>query len=456
MKIIIIGGVAAGAKAAAKARRMLAEDSEIIIYTDDTHVSYSSCGIPYFIEGNFDDYKTLLVRSPEEFEAGGIKIRLRHRVTKILPDSKQILVEDLENKNAFLTNYDKLIIATGARPIIPPIKNNCFKNVFTVRKIEDAINIKNKLEDSKRAVIIGGGYIGLEMLEAFVKNGIYTTLIERGDFLMAALDEDMSVHIKEQLELINDGRFELITSDSVTEFCGDPDGITNVETSGGRIIDCDIAVICVGVQPNIEIAADAGIKLGETGAIKVNNRMETSIKDIYACGDCVEENLIITNTPVWMPLGSNANKEGRCAAINACDGYDTFSGVLSSAVTRCLKLTISMTGLTEKTAKKHNIETVSAIVTKYDKVGYMPDAKNITIKLIADKKTGKLLGGQAIGSGDTDKRINTLATALLAGLTVKEFEQNDITYAPPFSPTIDPLINASQALLSKLQRENNS
>ncbi len=452
MKIIIIGGVAAGAKAAAKAKRML-PDAKIEIYTDDTHVSYSSCGIPYYVEGNFDDYRTLLVRSPEEFRASGIEVYLRHKVTKILPETKQILVQKLDEQNAFLTEYDKLIIATGATPIIPPIKNNCFKNVFTVRKIEDAINIRKKLEDSKRAVIIGGGYIGLEMLEAFVRNSIHTTVIERGDYIMPVLDTDMSELVLEQLNSVNDGMFEIITGQAVTEFCGDIEGVTSVETSNGRTFDTDMVVICAGVRPQVELAIDAGIKIGITGAIKVNRKMETSIPDIYACGDCCEENQIITNTPVWMPLGSNASKEGRCAAINACDGFDEFHGVLSSAVTRCFRLTISMTGLTERDARKIGIEPAVAKVTKNDKVGYMPDAENITLKVIADKKTGKLLGGQAVGAGDSDKRINTLATALLSGLTVDEFERNDITYAPPFSPTIDPLLNVAQILKTEVNRE---
>ncbi len=448
MKIVIIGGVAAGAKAAAKAKREL-PDAEIDIYTDDTHVSYSACGIPYYIEGNFADYRTLLVRSPEEFASEGINVHLQHKVTKIIPETKQVLVHSLQGNNVFLVSYDKLVIATGARPIIPPIKNNCFKNIFTVRKIEDAINIRKKLEDSKRAVIIGGGYIGLEMLEAFVRNNIITTLIERGNYLMPVLDEDMSELVKEQLFSIHDEKFEIITGHTVTEFCGTEDGVTSVETENGQVFDTDLVVICTGVRPNVEIAVEAGIKLGITGAIKVNKRMETSIKDIYACGDCCEENFIVTNTPVWMPLGSNANKEGRCAAINATGGFDEFSGVLASAVTRCLRLTISMTGLTEKEAQKHGYETISAKVTKNDKVGYMPDANNITLKLIADKNTGKLLGGQAVGAGDSDKRINSLATALLGGLTVEEFVRNDLTYAPPFSPTIDPLLNAAQILRAK-------
>ena len=179
--------------------------------------------------------------------------------------------------------------------------------------------------------------------------------------------------------------------------------------------------------------------------------METSVKDIYACGDCAEKNFIITNTPVWFPLGSTANKEGRCAAINACGGHDEFLGVLGSAVTRCLKLSISMTGLTEQMAKSLNIDVVTSTVTKYDKVGYMPDAKNITIKVVADARTGQLLGAQAIGAGDTDKRINTLTTAILAKLTASEFSKNDLTYAPPFSTTIDPLLNAAEIISDKIK-----
>ena len=454
MKLIIIGGVAAGAKAAAKARRLLKDNSEIIIYTDDTHISYSSCGIPYYIQGNFDSVETLLVRSPEEFEASGVHIKLKHKVIKLLPESKQILIKNHENNTAILDNYDKLIIATGARPIVPNIKNVWYKNIFTVRKIEDAINIKKATESTKRAVIIGGGYIGLEMLEALVKLNIYTTLIEKSDFIMPNLDEDMSECIKEQLNLISQNCFEIITSESVVEFDGDKDGISAVITDKNREIYCDLAIICAGVAPNAELAADAGIEIGETGAIRVNKQMETSIKDIYACGDCSENNFIITNTPVWVPLGSTANKEGRCAAINACGEFETFQGVLASAVTRCLKLSISMTGLTEKAAIKLGFNPICATVTKYDKVGYMPDAKNITVKLVADSKTGKILGGQSIGSGDTDKRINTLTSAILGGLTTAEFYQNDITYAPPFSPTIDPLLNAAEIITEKIKQNS--
>ena len=450
MKIVILGGVAAGAKAAAKAKRLIPE-AEIILYTDDTHVSYSSCGMPYYIEGNFDDYRMLLVRSPEEFEQQGIKIRLRHRAAKILPECKQVLIEDLDNKRAHLVDYDKLIIAIGARAFVPPIKNVALPHIYTLRKIEEAIAIKEKALKSKHATIVGGGYIGIELLEAFVKQNLKVTLIESSAHIMNIFDNEMSELIIQQLNSINKGEFEILTSELVTEFSGDSDGVRTVRTGSGKTIDTDMVVLCTGVVPNVDIAREAGIELSETGAIKVNEKMETNMKDIYACGDCVDEHLLISCTRIWLPLGSNANKEGRCAAMNACGHEDCFYGVLGSAVTRCLGFTMSMTGLSEKKAKQLGFEPISATVTKNDKVGYMPDVNNITLKIVADKNSKRLLGGQAVGCGDADKRINTLTSALLGKLTVDEFVNNDLTYAPPYSPTIDPLLNAVRILAGKLK-----
>lgn len=450
MKIVILGGVAAGAKAAAKSRRLL-PDAEIDLYTDDTHISYSSCGLPYYIEGNFEDYRLLLVVSPEEFEKKNIHVHLKNRAVKIIPESKQVLIQDLTAQRVFLVEYDKLIIAVGARPVIPKIKNVNLPNVFTLRKIEDGILIKEMVLKSNKATIIGGGYIGIELLEALVKQNLKVTLIEYSPFVMTTFDEDMSKLIQDQLNSINNGRFEIMTSEIVTEFSGDVRGVKSVKTGTGKEFETDFVVICTGATPNVEIAKDAGIDLGVTGAIKVNAKMETSIKDIYACGDCVEEHLVVSDTKIWLPLGSNANKEGRTAAINACGGDDKFYGVLGSSVTRCLNLTMSMTGLTEKKAQALGYQPVSVIVTKNDKVGYMPNVNNITLKLIADSETGKLLGAQAVGAGDADKRINALAAALLAGMTVDEFYKNDLTYAPPFSPTIDPLLNAAQILMGKVK-----
>lgn len=449
MKIIIIGAVAAGAKAAAKSRRNL-PDAEIIIYTDDTHVSYSSCGLPYYIEGNFEDYRQLLVRSPEDFEAQGIHVNLRSKVIKIEPENKRIFVKNLDTNEEFSDTYDKLIIATGARPFVPDIKNSGLKNIFTLRKIEDGINIKSQLLRSKNAVIIGGGYIGLELLEAFVRQGVRTTLIEHGKRLMKRFDEDITDIIYNQLTDFAKGKFEIITDTEVSEFLGD-EYLKGVITSKGSAIKADLTVIASGVRPNSELARDAGIEIGVTGAIKVNHKMETSIKDIYACGDCCEDYMIVSGKPDWIPLGSTANKEGRSAAINATGGTDIFGGVLGSAVTRCFALTMSMTGLSVKMAEDLGYKPVSVTVTKSDKVGFMPDVNNITLKLIADKESGLLLGCQAVGTGDADKRVNIVTAALLAKLTARDFYNNDITYAPPYSPTIDPLLNAAQALVKKVE-----
>ena len=449
MKIIVIGAVAAGAKAAAKSKRML-PDAKICIYTDDTHVSYSSCGLPYYIEGNFEDYRQLLVRTPDEFESQGISVCLRHKVVKIEPEKHIVYVKNLNDGMVFTDNYDKLVIATGARPYIPDIKNSDLANIYTLRKIEDGINIKSQLLKSRHAVIIGGGYIGLELLEAFVRQGVKTTLIEHGSRLMKRMDEDMSELIFEQLYGISKGKFDILLSNEVVEFFGDDSGVKGVITSHGNTVKADLVVIASGVRPNSEIARDAGIELGAAGAIKVNNRMQTNFEDIYACGDCCEDYMIVSGKGDWIPLGSTANKEGRCAAINLSGGDDIFGGVLGSAVTRCFTFTMSMTGLSVHLAQKLGYEPVSVTVTKNDKVGFMPDVNNITLKLVADKKTGLLLGCQAVGTGDADKRVNIVTSALLAKMTARDFYNNDITYAPPYSPTIDPLLNAAQALAYKV------
>lgn len=447
-KFVIIGGVAAGTKAAAKARR-LRPDAEINIYTEDTHVSYSACGLPYFIEGNFNDPQMLIARTVEEFEQSNIHIHLLHKCTKILPDKKQIIVLDMEKNQEITVDYDKLVIATGARPFIPPIQNLNLKNVFTLRTLEDGINIKEKALNSKQAAIIGGGYIGIELLEAFVKQDLKVKMIEFAPRIMSVFDDDISDLIKAYILERDKENVEIINSDCVVELLGE-DEVRGVKTKNGLEFDADFVIISTGVKPCVEIAIDAGIELGKYGAIKVNKKMQTNIPDIYAAGDCAEKIQIVSKTPMWIPLGSTANKEGRCAAINLCGGDDNFEGILGSAVTRYFDMTMSLTGLTEKEAVKLGYEPVSTIVTKSDKVGYMPEAKKITLKLVADKKTRRLLGAQGIGQGDVDKRVNTLATGLICPMTVDDFFSSDITYAPPYSPSIDPLLTAAENLIKKL------
>ena len=449
MKIIIIGGVAAGAKAAAKSKRML-PDAEVHIYTQDTHVSYSSCGLPYYIAGDFADWHKLIVRTKEEFEKSGIGIHLEHRVTKILPADKKILIKNLSTNTCEFVKYDKLIIATGSHPFIPEIKNSNLKNIYTVRTLEDGINIRKKMNESKNITILGGGYIAIEMIEAFVKNGLKVTLLERGKKIMPSFDSEMSDEIKKRIELSDEKNFQILTGEAVVEIVGKNGLATKVLTSSGKEIDTEIIVLCVGVIPNSEIAQEAGIVIGKSGAIKVNKFMQTSVANIYACGDCCEEPHLINGKSVWVPLGSTANKEGRCAALNAAGIYTVFEGVLSSSVTRCLNTTMSMTGFTEKVAKEYGYTPETVTVNKHDMVDYMPEASEITLKIVAEKTTGLLLGGQAVGSIGADKRINTLATALVGKLTVKEFAANDLTYSPPFSTTIDPLLDAMNILSAKL------
>ena len=450
MNIVIIGGVASGAKAAAKVKRLLPHAS-VKIFTDDTHVSYSSCGLPYFIQGNFSDYTSLLVRSPEEFKASGIDVFLQSKVEKIFPEQKNVLVKNFETVE--LVPYDKLIIATGASPVRPKIKGiDDFENIFTVRKIEDGINIREKMLKSKNAVIIGGGYIGIEMLEAFSKNNVYTHLFERSSQIMPTLDLEMSEVAKKRLNSIENKNFELHTDSMATEFIGKDGVLTGVITSDGKQYECDLAIVCAGVKPNTELAKEAGIEIGETGAIKVNKLMRTSVEDIFACGDCAEKTHIVSGKKVWVPLGSTANKEGRCAAMNVAGVYCEFEGILGSMVTRCLNTTIAMTGLTEKEAFEIGFKPVSVVVSKYDKVAYMPDTGEITLKVVADKITGLLLGAQAVGSIGADKRVNTVTSGLIGHLTVEEFSNNDLTYSPAYSPTIDPLLNAMQILCSKTAR----
>ena len=333
---------------------------------------------------------------------------------------------------------------------MPDIKNINLPNVYKVRTLEDGVAIKEAMKNAEHVTIVGGGYIGIEMLEAFVKNNIHTTLVESSNHIMSMLDEDIAKLITEYIETDSRDLVKLLTNDTVISFNG-TERVEEVVTAQGEHFNTDMVIMCAGVRPRVDIAKDAGINLGITGAIKVNSRMETNIENIYACGDCIEETNIITHRQMWLPLGTNANKEGRCAAVNLAGYTEDFEGVLGSTVTRYLNLTISATGLTHKAAEEAGFDPVSIMITKRDKAGYMPEVRNVTIKLVADKRTHKLLGGQAIGCGDADKRINTLSVGLLNGITVEELLGADITYAPPFSTTIDPLLSAARILIDKLK-----
>lgn len=451
-KIVIIGGVAAGPKITAKLLRSDC-NCQIDLYTDEDMISYSACGLPYFIEGLIEDPQRLIVRTPQQFEEKGANIHLNKRCTKILPEEHKIIVLDTKTGIEQEVEYDRLAITTGARPIVPAIENVNLKNIFTVRTVQDGINIRNKIREpeTKKAIVVGGGYIGIEMLEAFYKNGLEVTMIERDEHILSLFDPEISDMIANDIIEMSGGKVNIITKEAVVSFQGDGK-VKKVITSEGREIETDVVVLAVGVTPNTEIAFEAGVELGVSNAIRVNNRMQTNVKDIYAAGDCIENFHLVSKNYCWIPLGSSANKEGRCAAINIAGQYDAFPGILGSAVTRYDGLTFSMTGLTETDAKKYGFETICSTMTKKDRAGYMPGAENITIKLVVDKRSQKILGAQAIGGGDADKRINTVASAIMADQTLDSFLHTDMTYSPPFSTAVDPLLSAALVINNQIYK----
>ena len=443
-KIVIIGGCAAGPKAASKAKRINPENI-VELYTMENMVSYSACGMPYYIGGIVPNVNSLLVRSPEEFKKMGIDVFLNHKCTKINPDKKTVIFNNEKE-----VKYDDLILCIGSNPYIPNIKNYNLKNVFNLKVIQDGIDIKNLASVSKSAILIGAGYIALELLEAFVRNEIKVTIIEKSSRIMPVFDDEISDEIKQQILNNSKGLVEFVNNDEVVEFSGN-EKFEGVITRNGSKFEGDFCVVAVGVKPNVDIAREAGIEIGTTGAIKVDNKMRTSVENIWAAGDCTEDIFIPTKQSVYRALGTIAYKQGRVAAINVNSDFtgisEQFDGILGSMVTKYFDYSIAATGLSENAARDlmgyFNIVPISATVEEYDKAGYMPKIGTLKVKLTVDKRTGEILGAQAIGTGDADKRISVVASALRANLTINEFLHLDLPYSPPFSSTIDPLLTAA-------------
>ncbi len=447
MRIIVIGAVAAGTSAAAKARRSL-KDAEIVIYEQDTHISYSACGIPYYIGGEVADINNLAPRDATHFKRKyNIDILTSHKVLSIDKENKSIEVKNLETGETFTDNYDKLVIATGASPFMPDIEGHDQEHVFTVRNINDAINIKNFIETRKpkNAVVVGSGFIGLEILENLVAQGLDVHVIESSEKLTANLDNDMS----EVLEyyLINSSvRFSKstiarkITKDSVI-------------LSNDDVTPADIVIIATGIRPNVEIAERAGIELGETGAIKVDCYMETSDPSIFACGDCIETFNSITGKPVYRPLGSTANKTGRIAGENLAGGTTIYKGNLSTAIFRLFNITIASTGLSEREAKQEGFKTIAVTIKVPSKPSFL-HGKDMTIKAIADTQTSRLLGVQIVGFDGVDKRIDVFATLLSYEATVDDLYHLDLAYSPPYSTAKDGVHYIGMVLENAIRKVN--
>ena len=437
MKIIIIGSVAAGTSVAAKARRNT-EDAEIVLYDKDMDVSYAVCGIPYAVGGEVENFDELTPRNAEWFKKRyDVDIHTSHEITQVDYDKKLVHGINLITKKSFTNNFDVLVLATGSVYNTPEIfVNRHFENVFQVKNISSGKSIKKFVDENepKKAVVIGAGYIGLEMAEQLQRLGLEVSLLQRSKYPMSHLDWDMSSRIINEMKRKNIAFFP---EETVRKVNGDG-SLKSIETAKGTIFSADIFVLATGVKPNTALAKSMGIKLGITGAIEVNDKLETNFPNVYAVGDVAESFDRITRRPIYRPLASTANKMGRIAGDVITGGNLRHKGILGTGILRFFDLTIAQTGLTEKDALANNIAITTLYNIKPNKPDYM-NGKEMVIKAIANKENGKILGAQIIGHDGVDKRIDVLATAISFGATAEDLFHLDLAYAPPFSTTKDPI-----------------
>jgi len=441
-KYVIIGGDAAGMSAASKIRRMQPE-SELVVFEKGQHISFAACGMPYWISGVIEDGSNLQVLTPEMArEKRDIDVRIGHEVTKIDASSKTIVVHKLSTGEDFVESYDALLIATGARAVVPPIPGVDSEGVFTLRSLADGHLIKNYIADHeiKHATIIGGGHIGLEMAEAYRHLNIDVTMVVRGDQIATSMDNDLLEKLTEHV-IENGVDLQLETRVSTIERTNN--GL-QVQTSAG-LIKTDVVIVSTGIRPNSELAIEAGIEVGNSGAILIDEHMQTSVENIYAGGDCAEHNHRVLEESMWIPMATSANKGGRIAGENMAGANTRFPGILGTSVAKVFDYTVAQTGLTEKQAGQ--IENLSAIetttITGGSRAHYYPGSKPLTIKLVVEKSSGRLLGAQMIGQADVAKRLDVLATAITAKMTVEDIGMLDLTYAPPVAPVYDPILVAA-------------
>ncbi|MHA1409991.1 MAG: FAD-dependent oxidoreductase [Candidatus Odinarchaeia archaeon] len=438
MKIIIIGLNSAGIGAAIGARKTN-YDVEITVYEKEKYTAYSRCGIPFVISGEVKSFDDLVDFPDDYYNQMAININLEHTVTKINPDKKEI---EIKTKNGVKHDtYDKLIIATGGQPKLPKIKGITLQNVFTVRTIEDGRNILDKVKTSKNVVIIGAGLIGLEVADALSKLGLNVTLLElMPQILQTLLDKDMTEKILQRMKKNN---VHLILNCTKTEIIGE----TKVEAVKAldKVIPADFVIVATAVKPNTELAEAAGILIGEVGGIKVNMRLETNIKDIYACGDCVEFPHFITRRPTLCQLGTIANSMGKVAGINAAGGYAIMNPVLIVAIVRIFGLQIGHVGFTESQVRDQGLLPIVALVSGKTKSHYFPQAKDVTVKLIFGLASNHLIGAQLVGEEDVAIRTNFLSAAITNRMTAYDLEKINIGYTPPLNSPVEPIVQAAEA-----------
>lgn len=436
-RLLVIGGDAAGMTAATAARRAR-PDLEIVVVEQGRYTSYSACGIPYLFGGHIEDVDDLVVRTPQEFrDAHRIDVRTRHRVTAIDLDARRVEVRALDQQRTFHLAFDQLHIATGAKPVRPPLPGIDAPWVHGVQNLADATRLLDALEPPvQRVVVVGGGYIGLEMAEAFIDRGDRVTLVDSAPVPLGAVDPDMGGRLAKVLE-----RYGVDVRCGV-EVTGFADQV--VQTSDGEI-PADIAVLGLGVGPAADLAVDAGLDTGVAGAIAVDHRQRTSAAGVYAAGDCADTFHLVSRGRTYVALGTVANKTGRVAGVNIGGGYASFPGVLGTAITRICAVEVARTGLNEAEAAEAGIEHVTATIEATSRAGYLPSAEPVTARVLAERGSGRIIGAQILGADRVGKRIDTMATAITAGMSADQIVELDLGYAPAVTPLWDPFQVAARA-----------
>ncbi|MER6594308.1 FAD-dependent oxidoreductase [Micromonospora purpureochromogenes] len=450
-RLIVIGGDAAGMAAASQARRRRGRDDlEILAFERGHFTSYSACGIPYWISGTVEERDDLIVRSPATFrEEHQIDVRTRTEVTGIDLDRREVVARDLDRGGEVRERFDTLVYATGAVPTKPDWARD-MGGVFGVQTLDDGAAVRDWLDAEpkpRRAVVVGGGYIGVEMAEALVQRGLSVTLVEQGEQPMSTVDPDMASLVATAMRGLG---IEIRTGVRVSGIEERDGRVAAVVTDAGSL-PTDVVVLGLGVRPNTALAAAAGLPVGTTGGVRVDRRMRVpGMPDVWAAGDCVETLHRVSGMAVHVPLGTHANKQGRVVGINIGGGYATFPGVIGTAVTKVCDLEVGRTGLREREAASAGFEFVTVRAESTSRAGYYPGARPMTVKLIAERPTGRLLGAQIVGRSEAAKRIDALAVALWNGMTVDDMTALDLGYAPPYAPVWDPVLIAARKAVDAL------
>ncbi len=443
--IVVIGGVAAGVSAAAKARRE-DEKATIIVYERGKHVSFANCGLPYYVGGEITRQSALLLHTPETLKSRfHLDVFVRHEVLGIDPDHKRVVVKNLRTGEEFVQPYDKLILATGTSPVIPPIDGVDAENVRLLRTVSDAEQMKRLITEGNatRAVVFGGGFIGLEAVENLRRRGVAVTLVEKADQVMTPFDREMTVPLVEMLQEMG---VRVLMGNGVKRFILEGGRARAVELEDGQRVEAELFVLSIGVRPEVSLAKQAGIALGPTGAIAVNERMETSVPHIYAAGDAVEIRHVVNDKSAWIPLAGPANKQGRVAGANAAGKKMAFRGAYGTSIVRLGRVVAAKTGFGEKECQRDGVDYLVTYNVHGNHAGYYPGAEAMTIKLLAERESGRILGAQIVGGEGVDKRIDVVATAIYGNMTVEDLENLDLAYAPPFGAAKDPVIMAGMTL----------